>query len=322
MHYELCIMNYLLIRHPLPIPYLHHAAEGESEVADEVAHRDVVVVGVDAEPLHALGSCLPFRELENVLGEVETEKLVGNGETVHDNVGLAVAEPFPVNFFVIGVFVKHDGGVGGRFHTFAEIMPLVFPLVVAYGLFVWIAVLPLVEVAFLHPALRLPDDFHDVIDVIKFRVEMLGPTGGEEDFGGLLIFDKGIDELSLVPEFFLLRYLVNRLERNFFAVESGAGVDDVDFVGEFVQIERRARAHVEHPLVALPIVSDPCGVSSLLQRDGRVGLHVGGREPELVSVSESLDDSSGDVVGEVHGGFRIQVSSSSSKFKVQGSRLI
>lgn len=300
-------MNYLLIRHPLPVPYLHYAAESESEVADEVAHREVVVVGVNAEPLHALGSGLPFREFEDVLGEVETEKFIGNGETVHDNVGLAVTEPFPVNFFVIRVFVEHDGGVSGWFYTFAEIMPLMFPFVVKDGLLVRVTVLPLVETHLFHSALRLPDDRHNVVDVIKFRVEMVGPTWSQEDFGGFFVIIKGFDQFFLAPEFFLLRDFVNGLERDFFAVKSGAGVDDVDFVGKLLQVQRRTRAYVEHPFVAFPVVSDPSGVGALLQRDGRVGLHVGGRETELVSVSESLDDSSGDVVGEIHGaGLRVR----------------
>ena len=93
--YIFLFIGYLFfIRQSFPVANLHDPAEGEPEVADEIAHRDVVVVGVDAKPLHALGTGLPFRELENVPANVEAEKFVGNGETVHDNVGLAVAEPF------------------------------------------------------------------------------------------------------------------------------------------------------------------------------------------------------------------------------------
>ena len=53
----------LFIRHSFSVPHLHHPAESEPEVADEVAHREVVMVGVDAEPAHVLGARLPFREL-------------------------------------------------------------------------------------------------------------------------------------------------------------------------------------------------------------------------------------------------------------------
>ena len=318
------VRHLLLIRHPLPVPYLHHAAERETEVANEVAHRDVVVVGVDAEPSYAFGAGLPFRESENVLGEVETKEFVGNGETMHDDVGLAVAEPLAVNLFVIGILAEHDGGVGGRFSPFDEIMPLMFPFVVVYGLLVRVAVLPLVEPHLFHPVLRLPDDFHDVIDMVERGVEVNGPTGTQKDFGGFFVIIESFDQFFLAPKFYLLLDFVNGLESNLFAVKSGAGIDDVDLVGELVQVQRRARAHIEHPFVTLPVVSDPSGIGALLQRDGRVGLHVGGRETELVSVSEPLDDGSGDVVGEEHGGFKFQVSGyriQVSSFKVEAYRI-
>lgn len=286
VHYSLYILRHpLLIRHPLPVAYLHHAAEGESEVADEVAHREVVVVGVDAEPAHAFGAGLPLRESEDVPGHVETEKIVGDGETVYGNVGLVVAKPLSVNLFVIGVFVEDNGGVGGGLVPFQEEMSLMFPLVVADGRLVGVAVLPLVKTTLFHPVFRLPDDLHDFFDVVKRGIEVNGPGGGQEDFGGLPVMDKGIDQLLRVPEFFLLRYFVNGLERNLLAVKVGARIDDVDFVGKLVQVQCWARAHVEHPLVALPVVFHPCGVGALLDRDGRVGLHIGGRESELPSVS-------------------------------------
>ncbi len=308
---SLCIFRHpLLIRHPLPVPYLHHAAEGEPEVADEVAHREIVVVGVDAKPAHVADASPFLRVLEDVPSHVETEEFIGDGETVYGNVGFTVAQPLSVNLFVIWIFVEDDGGVGGGVVPLQEEMPLMFPLVVADGRLVGVAVLPLVEAAFLHPALRLFDDVHDVLDVVKRGIEVNGPSWSQEDFGGLLIPHKGIDQFFPALEFFFLRYFVNGFERNLLAVEFGAGIDDVYFVGELVQVQRRARAHVEHPLVSFPVVSYPCGVGTLLNRNGRVGLHVCGRESELSSVSQSLDDGSGNVVGDVHGG---------SKFKVQSS---
>ena len=146
LHSSLGIIRHpLLIRHPFPVPHLHHAAEGEPEVADEVAHREVVVVGVDAEPAHVLGAGFPLRKLENVPGHVEAEKFIGNGETVYGNVRLTVAKPLSVNLFVVRIFVEDDGGVCGGVVPLQEEMPLMFPLVVADGRLVRVAVLPLVE---------------------------------------------------------------------------------------------------------------------------------------------------------------------------------
>ena len=258
------------------------------------------MVGVDTEPSHVLGAGLPLGELEDVPGQVEAEELVGDGDAVHGDVGLAVAEPLPVDFLIVGILVEHDCGVGCRLVPFQEVVPLVPPLVVEDGRLVGVAVLPLVEALFLHPALRLLDDGHDLLDVVERRVEMDGTAGAQQVFCGFAIVNEGADQGVLASEFFLIRYFVNGFERDLLVVKPRAGIDDVDLVGEFAQTQRRARAHVEHPFVSFPAVFHPGGVSPLFEVKGSVGLHVGGRESELAPVSKPFDDGSGYVVADIH----------------------
>ena len=114
---------------------------------------------------------------------------------------------------------------------------------------------------------------------------------------------QGNDKIHLAPEFFFFRYFANGLECYLFAVKFRFGIDNMDLVSDLLQSQCRTRSHIEHSFVAFSVVFHPCGVSTFLQGDGHVKLHVSSRKPEFVSISESSYDVTGDIFGYMHGIF-------------------
>ena len=243
---------------------MHDAAIGESVVADEIPHEEVVVVCVDAERRDALLFGILFRVAYDVVRISAMQEVVMYGYAVDSDV-IVVGKPLSVNVFVVRIFAVNDCSVSYHLVVFYEDMPLFFVYVRDDGFLVRIAILPLVDVLGAHSGFRLPDYGHNRLEMSCFGKCVLRCT--QQPTNGCAVRLYRAHELLSALKPFLIPDLGDNGECDALMVTLSPEIEDVNLKGERVQLECRARAHIEHPFVAFTVNPNTHRIHAFLKSD-------------------------------------------------------